>query len=67
MEFLCLIEYSRDRYSFLSKYPEIETVFLKLLRHLEKEHTIETNVLSEIDARKEKVKVRSRNLTGKAT
>jgi hypothetical protein len=67
VEFLCLIEYSRDRYSFLSKYPQIETVFMKLLHHLEKEYTIETNFASDIDARRDKVKVRSQHSPAKGS
>jgi hypothetical protein len=39
VEFLCLIEYSRDRYSFLSKYPQIESIFVKILQYLEGEQS----------------------------
>jgi hypothetical protein len=38
VEFLCLIEYCRDRYSFLNKYPEIEAIFIKILQFVEDDH-----------------------------
>lgn len=39
VEFLCLIEYSRDKYSFLNKYPQIEAIFVRILHYLEEEHS----------------------------
>lgn len=63
VEFLCLIEYSRDRYSFLNKYPQIEAVFIKILQYLEEEHTNSED--SAPDTRKAKVRRRHQLSGGK--
>jgi hypothetical protein len=34
VEFLCLMEYSQDKHSFLGKYPQIEGVLIKILQEL---------------------------------
>ena len=43
VEFFYMIEYSRDRHSFLNKYPQIETIMVRLLEYIEEEYFREGN------------------------
>jgi hypothetical protein len=61
VEFLCLIEYSRDKYSFLNKYPQIEAIFVRILRYLEEEHSCSDDSTPE---RPKKVKRRLKGQSG---
>lgn len=51
-----LIDYSNDRYSFLNKYPQIESIFVKILQYVEEDHSPSSNGSGPNSRKKARVK-----------